>query len=84
MERIVYQQMAELDDRHWWYRARRRVLAELIRREVRPPASARILELGCGTAYFGAWLKKHGAKRVLGVDITPAQLDTAREMNEMP
>src|SRR5205814_7952033 len=26
--------------------------------------------------------KKHGARRVLGVDITPAQLDTAREMNE--
>ena len=25
---------------------------------------------------------RHGAKRVLGVDITPAQLDTAREMNE--
>ena len=41
-----------------------------------------VIELGCGTAYFGAWLKKHGARRVLGVDITPAQLDTAREMNE--
>ncbi len=41
-----------------------------------------VIELGCGTAYFGAWLKRHGARRVLGVDITPAQLDTAREMNE--
>jgi len=41
-----------------------------------------VVELGCGTAYFGAWLKKHGARRVVGVDITPAQLDTAREMNE--
>src|SRR2546429_3977760 len=41
-----------------------------------------VIELGCGTAYFGAWLKRHGAKSVLGVDITPAQLDTAREMNE--
>lgn len=41
-----------------------------------------VIELGCGTAYFGAWLKKHGAKRVVGVDITPAQLDTARRMNE--
>jgi len=40
-----------------------------------------VIELGCGTAYFGAWLKKHGAARVVGVDITPAQLDTAREMN---
>jgi ubiquinone/menaquinone biosynthesis C-methylase UbiE len=41
-----------------------------------------VIELGCGTAYFGAWLKKHGARRVVGVDITPAQLNTAREMNE--
>jgi ubiquinone/menaquinone biosynthesis C-methylase UbiE len=41
-----------------------------------------VIELGCGTAYFGAWLKKAGAKRVVGVDITPAQLDTAWRMNE--
>ena len=41
-----------------------------------------VIELGCGTAYFGAWLKKLGARRVVGVDITPAQLDTAQRMNE--
>jgi ubiquinone/menaquinone biosynthesis C-methylase UbiE len=40
-----------------------------------------VIELGCGTAYWGAWLKKLGARRVVGVDVTPAQLDTAREMN---
>jgi ubiquinone/menaquinone biosynthesis C-methylase UbiE len=37
-----------------------------------------VVELGCGTAYLGAWLKKRGARRVVGVDVTPAQLDTAR------
>ncbi len=36
-----------------------------------------VVELGCGTAYFSAWLAKRGAKPV-GVDPTPAQLDTAR------
>src|SRR5207302_1242129 len=41
-----------------------------------------VIELGCGTAYFGAWLKKRGARRVVGVDVTPAQLETARTMNE--
>ena len=40
-----------------------------------------VVELGCGTAYFGAWLKRAGAKRVVGVDVTPAQLDTARRMD---
>jgi SAM-dependent methyltransferase len=38
-----------------------------------------ILELGCGTAYFSARLARAGA-RVVGVDPTPAQLDTARRM----
>jgi len=37
-----------------------------------------VIELGCGTAYFGAWLKRAGARRVVGVDVTPAQLASAR------
>src|SRR5205823_13386513 len=41
-----------------------------------------IVELGCGTGYFGAWLKRRGASHVVGVDVTPAQLETARRMNE--
>jgi SAM-dependent methyltransferase len=36
-----------------------------------------VVELGCGTAYFSAWLAKRGARPV-GVDVTPAQLATAR------
>ena len=38
-----------------------------------------VVELGCGTAYFAAWLAKLGARPV-GLDITPAQLETARRM----
>jgi len=38
-----------------------------------------VIELGCGTAYFSAWLARRGARPV-GVDITPAQLATARHM----
>jgi SAM-dependent methyltransferase len=60
MERVVYQQMAELDERHWWYRARRRILADLIRREVRPPADAQVLEIGCGTGHNLAMLGEFG------------------------
>src|SRR5437763_15391377 len=41
-----------------------------------------VIELGCGTAYFGAWLKRAGAARVVGIDPTPAQLETARRCNE--
>jgi ubiquinone/menaquinone biosynthesis C-methylase UbiE len=44
-----------------------------------PPVEGRhVIELGCGTGYFGAWLRRAGAARVVGVDVTPAQLATAR------
>jgi ubiquinone/menaquinone biosynthesis C-methylase UbiE len=38
-----------------------------------------VVELGCGTAYVSAWLARRGARPV-GVDVTPAQLETARDM----
>ena len=38
-----------------------------------------VVELGCGTAYFSAWLARQGARPV-GVDLTPAQLETARTL----
>ena len=40
-----------------------------------------VVELGCGTAYFSSWLARRGARPV-GVDPTPAQLATARRMQE--
>jgi SAM-dependent methyltransferase len=40
-----------------------------------------VIELGCGTAYLAAWLARQGARPV-GVDVTPAQLETARRMQE--
>lgn len=40
-----------------------------------------VVELGCGTAYFSAILAKLGARPV-GVDPTPAQLATARRMQD--
>lgn len=36
-----------------------------------------VIELGCGTAYFSAWMAKLGARPV-GIDVTPAQLECAR------
>jgi len=40
-----------------------------------------VVELGCGTAYVSAWLAKRGARPV-GVDVTPAQLATARRCQD--
>jgi SAM-dependent methyltransferase len=42
-------------------------------------AALDVVELGCGTAFVSAWLARRGARPV-GVDVTPAQLATARRL----
>jgi SAM-dependent methyltransferase len=38
-----------------------------------------VVDLGCGTGYWSAWMKRLGASPV-GVDVSEAQLETARSM----
>jgi SAM-dependent methyltransferase len=45
-----------------------------------PPVDGRdVVELGCGTAYWSAWLARRGA-RVVGLDNSARQLETARDL----
>ena len=68
MDRAVYDRMAELDRSHWWFTARRRILAALIERVVRPPKDARILELGCGTGHNLEMLARFGSVEASELD----------------
>lgn len=77
MERIVYDTMAALDQQHWWYRARRQVIAALIRRRAMPPTDAKLLEIGCGTGHNLAMLSEFGEVQALEVD--PAARDIAEQ-----
>ena len=68
MERIVYDRMAELDELHWWYRARRGVIAALIQRYALPPRQARLLEVGCGTGHNLPMLGQFGDVDAIEID----------------
>jgi SAM-dependent methyltransferase len=61
MERSAYEEMAAIDENHWWYRARRRIVSDIITRYVAPPAAAQIAEIGCGTGSNLPILEKFGA-----------------------
>jgi SAM-dependent methyltransferase len=78
MERIVYDRMAELDERHWWYRARRDVLAALIERRIDLPTEARILEIGCGTGHNLQMLARFGAVEGIELDDAARAIAEAR------
>jgi SAM-dependent methyltransferase len=77
MERKVYEQMAQLDSRHWWFTARRRILDGVIERFVRPPNNARILELGAGTGHNLAMLSRFG--QVEASELDPVAREIAAE-----
>lgn len=68
MERAVFDRMAELDQDHWWFLARRRILKRLIERVVRPPEKAKILEVGCGTGHNLPMLKAFGSLEASELD----------------
>ncbi|MGI9464675.1 MAG: class I SAM-dependent methyltransferase, partial [Aestuariivirgaceae bacterium] len=49
MEREVFDRLDQLEDRHWWFTARRSILNEVIRRHTLGRKQLKILEAGCGT-----------------------------------
>ena len=51
-----YKELARLEDRNFWFRARNRLIGWLARRHL--PASANFLEVGCGTGYVLTMLRK--------------------------
>lgn len=67
--------MIEIDDRHWWYRGRRRVIhAQLERLALRPGLD--ILDAGCGSGRTMDELRRYGT--VSGFDLEPAGVEAAR------
>lgn len=67
MERDTYQRMRALEQTHWWFAARRRILAAEIGRLPLSPA-ARILEVGCGPGGNLAMLSGFGTVQGLEPD----------------
>ncbi|AQR74798.1 bifunctional 2-polyprenyl-6-hydroxyphenol methylase/3-demethylubiquinol 3-O-methyltransferase UbiG [Sphingomonas sp. LM7] len=70
MDRIVYERMAAHDTTHWWYRARRDILADYLTRWGDLPQGARILEIGCGTGHNLPMLAQFGEIDAIEIDET--------------
>jgi len=59
LRREAYLSIYEKEEGHWWFRGRRAVLREMLRRVPLPP-SPRILDVGCGTGGNLAFLSLYG------------------------
>ena len=62
MQESEFRHMIEIDDRHWWYRGRRRVIhAQLERLALRPGLD--ILDAGCGSGRTMDELRRYGDRK---------------------
>lgn len=81
MQPHTYAIMREVEDKHWWYVGRRRIIAAFLKRicdDLREEGKdePRILDIGCGTGGNLETLSSFG--RAEGVDISPEALDFCR------
>ncbi len=77
MDAAYYTQMAEVEDRHWWFAARRAILAAVL--DALPlPAGADVMEVGCGTGGNLALLARYGRLVACEPDEAAVALAAAR------
>ena len=75
MDRDYELQTHQAEDRHWWYRGRRKVLERVVE-DLRLPARARILDAGCGSGRNMIELARRGT--VTGVELSAPSVEKAR------
>ena len=73
MKQQFAKQYANLEEWHWWFRGRQRILESVLRREFDSKNSISIASVGCGPAEGLRWLDQfigpHG--KIVGIDVEP-------------
>jgi SAM-dependent methyltransferase len=82
MKRQFAEQYGSLEQWHWWFRGRQRILESVLSRELPRKLPLRIVSIGCGPADGLAWLSRftesHGW--IVGLDSDPLH---ARRLGEV-
>jgi SAM-dependent methyltransferase len=79
MQREVYLTLAQVEDQHWWFRARRAIATHILQR-LALPANAAILEVGSGTGGNLAMLSQFGRLFAMELDLEARALSDRRSV----
>ncbi len=76
MDDVLYSTFAAVEDRHWWFVARRAIILSLLKNRAHVRDGAEILDAGCGT---GATLQAFSQRyRSSGIDVSPIAVEQCR------
>ena len=76
MQSAQFQLHAQIEEQHWWFVARRQILAEVIGAVLPPSRETTIVDVGCGTGANLARLAD--AYECVGIDTSPDAIRLAR------
>jgi SAM-dependent methyltransferase len=82
MDERLMQTMLEVDEHHWWYRGRRKVIRAELDRLALPPG-AEILDAGCGSGRTLEELTGYGTVHGIELDAAAATVARARGRGEV-
>ena len=77
MDSLLLSQHLELEQRHWWFVARRRILLDILERKLDPKRGLQILDAGCGGGATMESLRRYGS--VQGMEISEEAVKYNRE-----
>ncbi|TMD15330.1 MAG: class I SAM-dependent methyltransferase, partial [Chloroflexi bacterium] len=67
MESSLYDEYVRIEDTHWWFRGRRKIITTLLRPYLRPPA--RIIDVGSGGGAVAQALQEFGHVTACDIDV---------------
>jgi SAM-dependent methyltransferase len=82
MDTALYRTFFELEDRHWWFGARRQIVEKVLRRFVKKTSGA-VLEAGCGTGGNLEMLSKFGRIHAFELDEDARTMANTRALCEV-
>ncbi|MEM6399658.1 MAG: class I SAM-dependent methyltransferase [Cyanobacteria bacterium P01_D01_bin.116] len=82
MEKEFYLQYASVEDKHWWFVARRQIIQQVIRK-LDLPKNAQILEAGCGTGGNLQMLSRYGQVSAMELDEIACQFANQRQVTQV-
>jgi len=74
----LYERLCRLEEKHFWFRARNRIILRVFRQHLARQARARVLEIGCGTGYVLQGLAAENHYELTGLEAHIAGLRHAR------
>ncbi len=77
MQHEQFQLHADIEQRHWWFVARRQILCRLVAEVLLPSPETVVIDVGCGTGGNIAALAPQ--YRCVGIDTSDEAIELARQ-----